>query len=315
MWRWGLVIRTSGMCVRSRHLERTLGANTTNLCPQLHLPPPSDKANLRCSSVCSIPCIRRPNQRQGPFELRISLPSISYIVARSRPGSIIGRKNELPWHLRTDLQRFKSYTSGHAIIMGRKTYLSIGRPLPSRVNIVLSRRSEFDAANSFWHRGDTMLVWVENLESALFFADVMSIAKERSDFFVIGGAEMYRIFGGFFNKVYLTEVLTRGALRREPDDAVFEYKFDGRKWKTIESITVPAGLSDDFPSKFSILERKAKRVRYLDVEDFYTEAESKKKWVEEQLDRIERLRTKRAIPPLVRIPEQYDLFAAAARSD
>jgi hypothetical protein len=63
------------------------------------------------------------------------------------------------------------------------------------------------------------------------------------------------------------------------------------------------------------LERKAKRVRYLDVEDFYTEAESKKKWVEEQLDRIERLRTKRAIPPLVRIPEQYDLFAAAARSD
>jgi dihydrofolate reductase len=199
--------------------------------------------------------------------------------------------------------------------MGRKTYLSIGRPLPSRVNIVLSRRSEFDAANSFWHRGDTMLVWVENLESALFFADVMSIAKERSDFFVIGGAEMYRIFGGFFNKVYLTEVLIRGALRREPEDAVFEYKFDGRKWKTIESITVPAGLSDDFPSKFSILERKAKRVRYLDVEDFYTEAESKKKWVEEQLDRIERLRTKRAIPPLVRIPEQYDLFAAAARSD
>jgi dihydrofolate reductase len=245
--------------------------------------------------------------------LRITLPSISYIVARSRPGSIIGRKNELPWHLRTDLQRFKRYTLGHAIIMGRKTYLSIGRPLPGRVNIVLSRRSEFDAANSFWHRGDTMLVWVENLESALFFADVMSIAKEKSDFFVIGGAEMYRIFGELFNKVFLTEVLTRRALRREPDDAVFDYKFDGRKWKTIESTAIPEGPSDDFPSRFSILERKAKRVRYLDVEDFYTEAESRKKWVEEQLDRIERLRTKRAIPTSVRIPDQYDLFAATAR--
>jgi dihydrofolate reductase len=247
--------------------------------------------------------------------LRITLPSISYIVARSRPGSIIGRKNELPWHLRTDLQRFKRYTFGHAIIMGRKTYLSIGRPLPGRVNIVLSRRSEFDAANSFWHRGDTVLLWVENLESALFFADVMSIAKEKSDFFVIGGAEMYRIFGELFNKVYLTEVLTKRVLRREPDDAVFEYKFDGRKWKTIESSIVPAGLSDDFPSKFSILERKAKQVRYLDVEDFYTEAESKKKWVEEQLERIERRRTKREIPTSVRIPDQYELFAAAARSD
>ncbi|HEV7981980.1 MAG TPA: dihydrofolate reductase [Xanthobacteraceae bacterium] len=241
--------------------------------------------------------------------MRIRLPSISYIVARSWPDSIIGRKNELPWHLRTDLQRFKAFTSGHAIIMGRKTHLSIGRPLPGRVNIVLTRNSEVDARNSFWHRDETMLLWAENLESALFFADVMSIAKEKSDFFVIGGAEMYRIFRALFNKVYLTEVLTNDALRREADDAVFEYKFDSRRWKTIEKTDVPAGPNDDFPSTFAILERRAKYVRYLEVKNYYTEAESKKKWVQDQLDLFGTTGT--ATKPL-RIPDQYELFARGA---
>src|SRR5215470_13252515 len=116
------------------------------------------------------------------------LPSISYVVARSWPDSIIGRRNVMPWHLRTDLQRFKTITIGHPIIMGRKTFLSIGRALPGRVNIVLSRGAEFDPNNGLWHHDETMLLWAENRESALFFADVISIAKEKSDFFVIGGA-------------------------------------------------------------------------------------------------------------------------------
>ena len=140
--------------------------------------------------------------------MRISLPSISYVVARSWPDSIIGRNNELPWHLRTDLQRFKAITLSHPIIMGKKTHLSIGRALPGRVNIVLSRASEFSLNSNFWQHDETMLLFAENRESALFFADVISIATGKTDFFVIGGGEMYRIFEDLFNKVYLTEVMT-----------------------------------------------------------------------------------------------------------
>jgi len=245
--------------------------------------------------------------------VRIRLPSISYIVARSWPDSIIGRKNELPWHLRTDLRRFKSYTMGHALIMGRKTYLSIGRPLPGRVNIVLTRNSDFDVKNSFWHQDDTMLLWAENRESALFFADVTSIAREKSDLFMIGGAEMYRIFGDLFNKIYLTEVFTGNALRREATDAIFELKFDNRKWKTINSASVPAGPDDDFPSRFTILERKIETVRYIEVKNYYTEVESKKKWVQEQLRLFQVLKMTSETKPL-RVPYQYQLFEDGSRN-
>jgi dihydrofolate reductase len=239
--------------------------------------------------------------------VRIRLPSISYIVARSWPDGIIGRNNELPWHLGTDLQRFKTITVGHPIIMGRKTFLSIGRPLPKRVNIVLSRSSEFDPKNSFWHRDETMLLWAENRESALFFADVISIANEKSDFFVIGGAEMYRIFGDLFNKIYLTEVLTGDALRREPSDAVFDYKIDNRQWKTIETQSISPSAQDDFPSRFTILERKTKYVRYIEVKDYYTEVDSKNKWIKEQLDLFDEMKMSDSSKPL-RVPYQYQLF-------
>jgi dihydrofolate reductase len=246
---------------------------------------------------------------QGPDSVRIKLPSISYVVARSWPDSIIGRNNALPWHLRTDLHRFKTITLDHAIIMGRKTYLSIGRPLPRRVNIILSRTSEFDERNSFWQSGETMRIWSENRESALFFADVISIAKEQSDFFVIGGAEMYRVFGDLFNKIYLTEVLTGDRVHREPDDAVFDYNIDNRKWLTVESHDIPAGPNDDYPSRFTVLERKTKYVRYVEVRDYYTELQSKKLWLAQQLELFDQARLASACKP-IKVPYQYHLFEA-----
>jgi dihydrofolate reductase len=193
--------------------------------------------------------------------------------------------------------------------MGRKTYLSIGRALPGRVNIVLSRNSEIGLTNNFWQHNETMLLWAENRESALFFADVVSIAKEKTDFFVIGGAEMYRIFGDLFNKIYLTEVLTGDKLRREPSDAIFDYKIDNRQWKTIETANIPSGPKDDFPSKFSVLERKAKKVRYIDVKDYYTEVETKNKWVKDQLNLFDDFKIKNPSNPL-KIPYQFNLFDA-----
>eukprot|EP01035_Chromulina_nebulosa_P065198 gene65198-89207_t len=67
------------------------------------------------------------------------MPSIASVVARSYPDHIIRIDNSLPWHLKTDLRLFKQRTQGHAVIMGRKTFESIGKPLPNRTNIILSR--------------------------------------------------------------------------------------------------------------------------------------------------------------------------------
>jgi dihydrofolate reductase len=239
--------------------------------------------------------------------VQIRLPSISYIVARSSPGNIIGRNNQLPWHLATDLQRFKKITFGNVIIMGRKTFLSIGKPLPGRVNVVLSGKSEPNIENSFWHRQETMRLWAGNRESALFFADVFSIAKGRSDFFVIGGSEMYRLFGDLFNKIYLTEVVTGTDLKPESGDAVFDFKIDNRKWRTIERSEVPAGPKDDYPSLFTVLERRTKNVRYVEVEDYFTAMDTKRIWLEKQLDLFRDTKLQDPGKPLC-VPYQYHLF-------
>jgi dihydrofolate reductase len=151
-----------------------------------------------------------------------------------------------------------------------------------------------------------MLLWAENRESALFFADVLSIAKGKSDFFVIGGSEMYRVFGDLFNKIYLTEVMTGNALHRESSDALFEYKIDNRRWETTETQDVPAGPHDDYPSRFTVLERRTKTVRYVEVQDYYTELQSKKVWLQTQLDLFEDTTTGEQKKPF-KVPYQYEL--------
>jgi len=158
-----------------------------------------------------------------------------------------------------------------------------------------------------------MRIWAENRESALFFADVLSIAKEQSDFFVVGGAEMYRVFGDLFNKIYLTEVLTGEAVHREPNDAIFDYNIDNRKWQTLETQYVPVGPHDDYPSKFTVLERKVKNVRYVDIRDYYTELQSKKFWLAQQLELFDQAKLVSANKPL-NVPYQYQLFETEVRS-
>jgi len=236
--------------------------------------------------------------------VHLTLPSISYVVARSEPGDIIGNQNRLPWHLRSDLKRFKEITNGHAIIMGRKTFLSIGRPLPGRINIVLSRTADQQLENDFWQRAETATVWAGNLESALFFADVISIARNQNDFFVIGGAEMYSMFLKLFNKIYLTEVLTG---KKIAGDATFPFRVDKRKWNTILDENYPAGPHDEYPSRYRILERRRKWVRYVEVNEFYTDRALRSNWINHQLDLFEDYKNRHPKQPYV-IPYQYKLF-------
>jgi dihydrofolate reductase len=236
--------------------------------------------------------------------VHLTLPSISYVVARSSPGNVIGIENRLPWHLRTDLKRFKEITSGHAIIMGRKTYLSIGRPLPNRVNIILSRTAEYPIENDFWKKTETSVVWAGSLATALFFADVVSIAREQKDFFVIGGSEMYSIFLRLFNKIYLTEVLTG---KKIAGDATFPFRIDERRWRTIVDEKYPVTPHDEYPSRYRILERKRRWVRYVEVNDFFTEREGRDFWLARQLDLFKDTKPLSERTPRI-IPYQYKLF-------
>jgi len=188
--------------------------------------------------------------------------------------------------------------------MGRKTHLSIGRPLPGRTNIVLSRSSDQNLDNDFWQKAETATVWAGNLASALYFADVIAIAREQKDIFVIGGAEMYNIFNRLFNKIYLTEVLTGKQL---PGDATFPFRIDKRQWETFADQEFPAGPHDQYPSRFRVLERKRKWVRYVEINEFYTDTIARQRWLTRQLDLFEDIKAQNVHKPFV-IPYQFKLF-------
>lgn len=117
-------------------------------------------------------------------------PRLSLIAALAANG-VIGAGNALPWRLPEDLKRFKALTLGHPVIMGRKTFESIGRPLPGRRNIVLSRRPEYFAAGC---------IVAHDLESAL------AAAGDADELFVIGGGELYREALPLADRIYLTIV-------------------------------------------------------------------------------------------------------------
>ncbi len=122
--------------------------------------------------------------------------TLSVIVAVSENG-IIGRGNGLPWHLPADLRRFRRITMGHAIIMGRKTWQSIGRPLPGRRSIVVSRDPTFapDGARV-----------VRSLDEALSAAAAERAGSEDDEVFVIGGQSLFELAVPRADRVYLTQV-------------------------------------------------------------------------------------------------------------
>jgi dihydrofolate reductase len=117
---------------------------------------------------------------------------VSLIVAVAQNG-VIGHNNQLIWHLPNDLKQFRKLTTGHAIIMGRRTFDSIGKPLPNRTSIVISRDPNLKI------EGCTV---ANSLEAAIAAAQLI----ETEEAFIIGGAEIYRLAFSFVNKMYVTEV-------------------------------------------------------------------------------------------------------------
>jgi dihydrofolate reductase len=118
---------------------------------------------------------------------------LSLIVAMSE-NRVIGVENRLPWHIPEDLKRFKQITSGHPILMGRKTFESIGKPLPGRTNVVISRNRDYRVEG---------VVTCFSLEEALQWA---AKAPGSDEIFVIGGGEIFRQALPIADRIYLTEV-------------------------------------------------------------------------------------------------------------
>lgn len=109
-------------------------------------------------------------------------------MARNR---VIGIDNRLPWHLPEDLQHFKRLTMGHHIIMGRKTYASIGRPLPGRTTVILTRQPGYR---------------VEGSLTAGSFAEAVALCGDDPEVFVVGGADLYAQALPLADRLYLTEI-------------------------------------------------------------------------------------------------------------
>ena len=157
---------------------------------------------------------------------------IAFVVAFDRK-KVIGKDGRLPWRLPDDMKHVRELTIGKPLIMGRRTYESIGRPLPHRTNIVLTRDPAF--------RPDGVIV-ARTPEEAL------AIAGDAPEVIVFGGADVFRQFLPIAERIYLTEV--------DADvggDTYFD--FGGTEWRVLENTAHPADERHAYPFKFMTLER------------------------------------------------------------
>ncbi|HLP81839.1 MAG TPA: dihydrofolate reductase [Nitrosomonas sp.] len=173
----------------------------------------------------------------------MTLPRISLLVAMAK-NRIIGQNNQLPWHLPADLKHFKSLTMGHVIIMGRKTYESIGKSLPGRTNIVVTHQHQFNAQ-------DAMVV--HSIDDALKVSEKQASVSE---IFVIGGEQLYRQTLPICQRIYITEIQ-----RDFAGDTVFP-EFDQANWQETERIQ-HVSESGDLQYHFVILDRRKPYVKNL----------------------------------------------------
>lgn len=159
--------------------------------------------------------------------------ALSMIVAATR-NWVIGKDNQMPWHLPADLAWFRQHTSGKPVIMGRKTFESIGRPLPKRTNIVLSR-------SHFQHEG---VIWQPSFESAVDFA------RDFAEIMLIGGGELFKQYLPQVDKLYFTQIQTELA-----GDTFFP-ELDWQQWQIEFEQYRPADADNAYDCRFLILQRR-----------------------------------------------------------
>ena len=157
---------------------------------------------------------------------------ISIIVATAENG-VIGKDNQLLWKLSADLKQFRMLTTGHSVIMGRKTFESIGRPLPSRTNIVISRQKDLTLPEG--------VLKVNSLETAIEIAKNHAGSEE---VFIIGGGNVYEQAIKITDKIYLTEV------KASIEGDAFFLAIDKKKWKEISRISFQKDEKNEYDFDF-----------------------------------------------------------------
>jgi dihydrofolate reductase len=160
--------------------------------------------------------------------------SLSIIVAVSENG-VIGRDGNLPWHLSADLQRFKRLTMGQTIVMGRKTWESIGRPLPGRTSIVISRQADYKTKFS-------EVLLAASLEDSLSLATT-------EETFVIGGRAIYDCALPLADRLYLTRV------HAEVEGDAFFPEVHWEEWELVEQQRHESDERNEYPFSFQVYRR------------------------------------------------------------
>jgi dihydrofolate reductase len=149
----------------------------------------------------------------------------------------IGKDNRLPWHLSSDLKRFKQLTMGHHLVMGRKTYETIGHPLPGRTTIVITRNQQYPA---------------EGYLVATSLDEALDLVRENgeTEAFIAGGGEIFTLALPLADRIYLTRV------HAQVQADVFFPPFSPEGWRQIESIEQLSDEKNDYPSTFIIFVKK-----------------------------------------------------------
>ena len=164
---------------------------------------------------------------------------ISLVVAVAENG-VIGKDGRLPWQMRSDLKRFRAITIGKPVIMGRRTFQSLKRPLDQRDNIVVTRDPGFRPEGA---------VVAASFEAALSIARACAGAHGADEIMVIGGAQLYEAAMPHADRIYLTRV------HAKPEGDTFFPEPDAACWREVSREALPRGPGDDHAATISILDR------------------------------------------------------------
>ena len=165
---------------------------------------------------------------------------LSLMVAKAS-NNVIGRNNKLPWYLPNDLKYFKQVTFGKPVIMGRKTWDSLGKPLPGRTNIVITRQPDFQAEGA---------KVVATLEEAVTMAENVAFIEGQEEAVIMGGAEIYSLALPQADRLYLTEV------HANVEGDTFFPEYDASEWQQIAREDFVAEGPNPYDYSFVVYERQ-----------------------------------------------------------
>ncbi len=168
-------------------------------------------------------------------------PIVAMIVAVARNG-VIGHNGDLPWRLSSDLKMFRRLTMGKPLIMGRRTFQSLGKPLDGRDNIILTRDPDYQAEGA---------IVVTTIEEALAVAKTCAAQRAAGEIMVIGGAQIYEAARDIAQRIYWTDV------EAEPPGDTFFSKLDPSQWNLVAEEPIDKGPRDEYSATLKIYERQA----------------------------------------------------------